>query len=108
MGDHIRSSTLWWIDNYDESKPNPGSRVTWRYMKEYRERKWKNIKEWDDQDMSRRLDSRDARPEQIQDYEKIVVLIGSDMVVLHPNLDVKNWSGMSGRLSNSQEQNGKE
>ena len=38
--------------------------------------------------MDRKLSSKDARPEQIQEYEKRMVIIGSDVVQLYPNLEV--------------------
>ena len=44
---------------------------------------------WDGQDFDRILDSKEALPEQIQNYEeKKMVLIGSDVVSLNPNLEV--------------------
>ena len=38
--------------------------------------------------MDRKLSSKDALPEQIQEYEKRMVIIGSDLVQLYPNLEV--------------------
>ena len=64
-------------------------RVTSRFMKRHREEAWKKIHQWEDNDMKRTIRSQEARPEQIQDFEKPMVIIGSDVVALYPNLEIK-------------------
>ena len=39
--------------------------------------------------MERELDSQDALPEMIQDYEQRMVIIGTDVVSLYPNMEVE-------------------
>ena len=64
-------------------------RVTWRFMREYRRRKWEKMNYWKEGDLDRKLDSTEARPEQLQNFEKKMILIGSDVVALYPNLDIR-------------------
>ena len=64
-------------------------RVSSRYMKEYRRRKWEKIHGWREEDLDRKIDSLEARPEQLQNFEEKMVIIGSDVVALYPNLDIR-------------------
>ena len=59
------------------------SRTLVNFLKGLRSKKWEKKVGWDEQDMDRKLSSKDALPEQIQEY-----IIGSDMVQLYPNLEV--------------------
>ena len=65
------------------------SRTTVNILKELRYRKWKDKMKWDNGDIDRILDSRDALPELLQDYERRMVIIGSDVVSSYPNLEVE-------------------
>ena len=65
------------------------TKVSARYMKEYRKEKWKKINNWEEDDLDRKVDSLEARPEQLQDFEKKMVIIGSDVIALYPNLDIR-------------------
>ena len=38
--------------------------------------------------MFRVLDSKDALPEMLQDYEDKMVIVGSDVISLYPNLEI--------------------
>ena len=74
----------------DEGRSQEPTRVTSRYMEEYRRRwKWTKMNDWDDRDEDRMIEISQARPEQIQDYSKKMVLIGTDVVSLYPNLDIE-------------------
>ena len=59
------------------------------FLKGLRRRKWERAQRWDNEELDRVLDSKDALPEQIQDYEREMVIIGSDVVSLYPNLEVE-------------------
>ena len=43
---------------------------------------------WDESNLDMIIDSKEALPEQLQDYESKMVIIGSDVVSLYPNLEV--------------------
>ena len=44
---------------------------------------------WDDDDLDRVLDSRDALPEMTQEYEEPMVIVGTDVISLYPNMEVE-------------------
>ena len=76
------------VKGYASRVDQMGKKVTKTFMKNTRIQEWKRIMEWDDNDMERILDCEDALPELIQDYEHPVVLVGSDVVSLYPNLEI--------------------
>ena len=63
-------------------------RVPYGYLKGLRERKWREAYGWDGGDLDRKIRSTEALPEHLQDFEKNMVLIGSDVISLYPNLEV--------------------
>ena len=66
-----------------------GDRVvaTMNFVKIRRRLEWEKLVDWDDEDLDRKLDSRDALQEDLQDYSIPLVIIGSDVISLYPNLD---------------------
>ena len=64
-------------------------RITVKYMKEKRRKKWERNFSWLEEDLDRLIDSRDANPEDLQDFSLPMVLIGSDVTSLYPSLDAK-------------------
>ena len=58
-------------------------------MKSLRMKTWEETNGWEgNPEIDRILDSERALPEQIQDFETQMVLIGSDVISLYPNLVV--------------------
>ena len=47
--------------------------------------KWETKYSWKEDDIERQLNSKDALPEMIQDYEVPMVIIGSDVANLYPS-----------------------
>ena len=43
---------------------------------------------WDEDDLDRVIDSKEALPEMIQDYETQMVVVGTDVISLYPNMEV--------------------
>ena len=64
------------------------TQVSVNFLKGLRRKNWEEYVGWDNKDFDRILDSKEALPEQIQNYEEKMVLIGSDVVSLYPNLEV--------------------
>ena len=76
------------MDKGEESEKPGTRRVSARYLKGLRQKKWEEHQGWKKDDLDRILESQEALPEQIQDYESPMVLIGSDVESLYPNLEV--------------------
>ena len=75
--------------------PSPGKiRTTSTYVKLNRRKLWENEVGWNPDDMERIYSSKDMLVEDCQDYESPMVLIGSDVVSLYPNLDVARASAL--------------
>ena len=68
-------------------------RVTSDVLKGLRDRKWKHSKGWDERDLDRKFYSYEVLPELLQDFETEMVLVGSDVVSLYPNLEVEKVVG---------------
>jgi hypothetical protein len=71
--------------------PNPNTarkkcRVTIKFMKQRRRRKWERDYSWLENDLERLISSQEANPEDLQDYSLPMVIIGSDVEALYPNL----------------------
>ena len=64
-------------------------RVTRRCMVERRRNRWKKRMCWEDGDRNRLIDIKEANPEDVQDFSVPMVLIGSDVAALYPNLDAE-------------------
>jgi hypothetical protein len=62
-------------------------KITVKYMKEKRRKKWEKDFSWLEEDLDRPIESREANPEDIQDFSLPIVLIGSDVTSLYPSLD---------------------
>ena len=71
----------------DEKNDSPKIRVTRNYMKKVREEAWKSSMEWND-DPDRMVCSREVTPERLQDYETKMVIVGTDVISLYPNLEI--------------------
>ena len=65
----------------------PNIRCTHRYIRTMRRLEWEENMEWDE-DPDRILDSTEVLEEDLQDYSVPMVVVGSDVVSLYPNLDV--------------------
>ena len=74
-------------------EPSPGKiRTTAKYVKLLRRREWEHVVGWDDNDLDRKYSSKEMLQEDCQDYTTPMVLVGSDVVSLYPNLDVSRVS----------------
>ena len=62
--------------------------VTVNYMKKLRRRRWERSVGWDPKDTKRIFSSTEVLPEDLQDFQSPMALIGYDVVSLYPNLDV--------------------
>ena len=67
-------------------------RTTCRFLRLHRRAKWEAKMGWDNMDKSRTISSQEANPEDLQDYSSPLVIIGSDVVSLYPNLKVREIS----------------
>ena len=75
----------------DELKGTGGKRVTTGYLKGLRHQKWEDKMGWGHTvDLDTQLDSKEALPEMLQNYEEKMVLIGGDVVSLYPNLEIES------------------
>ena len=63
------------------------TRVTARWLKQYRRVRWEEDMLWDPLDEERTLTSTEVLPEDLQDYQSPMVVMGFDVVSLYPNLD---------------------
>ena len=69
--------------------PEPGKiRTTSTYVKLRRRLDWEQNVGWNKEDQDRVFSSKDMLQEDCQDYSVPMVMIGSDVVSLYPNLDV--------------------
>ena len=64
------------------------TRVTARWIKKLRRTKWEEDNNWDPRDGMRTLRSSEVLPEDLQDYQVPMVVMGMDVVSLYPNLDI--------------------
>ena len=83
------------VDRSDEADPEVGGggrvvvrKCTYDYMRTLRRLRWEEEMDWDIEDEGRVVDSTEVLPEDLQDYTVPMVIIGSDVVSLYPNLDV--------------------
>ena len=67
-------------------------RTTIRFMKLHRRAKWEAGKRWDPNHESRIIRSKDVHPEDLQDFMSPMVLVGTDVESLSPNLKVEEVS----------------
>ena len=67
--------------------PGQKMKITVKYMKERRRRKWERDFKWLEKDLDRLIESTEANPEDLQDFSLPMVLIGSDVASLYPSLD---------------------
>ena len=64
-------------------------RITIKYMKEKRTKRWEREFAWMEDDLDRLIDSCNANPEDLQDFSLPMVLVGSDVASLYPSLDTE-------------------
>ena len=64
------------------------TRVTAKWMKKFRRTRWEQNMGWDPLDEGRRLRSTEVLPEDLQDYQVPMVILGFDVESLYPNLDI--------------------
>ena len=62
-------------------------KITIKFMKEKRRRKWERDFQWLESDLDRLIDSVEANPEDLHNFSLPMVLIGSDVASLYPSLD---------------------
>ena len=65
-----------------------GGRVTSSFLKGLRRQKWEEKLQWSKGTQSRMFNSQEVLPEMLQNYEVKMVIIGSDVVSLYPNLEI--------------------
>ena len=58
-------------------------------MKKLRRLQWERNTDWEEEDQERIIMSTESLEEDLQDYEVPMVVVGSDVVSLYPNLDVE-------------------
>ena len=64
-------------------------RVTARWLKRLRRTKWEELNNWDPTDEGRTWSSTEVLPEDLQNYQVPMVIMGFDVVSLYPNLDIE-------------------
>ena len=74
--------------NGGEDTPKYETRCSYKYIQTLRRLDWEKSVEWEE-DEDRILDSTEVLEEDLQDYSVPMVVIGSDVVNLYPNLDVE-------------------
>ena len=65
------------------------TRTTVNFLRKYRREKWEERMKWVEDDIDRKIDSKDALPEDLQARSSPMVVVGSDVVSLFPSLDVE-------------------
>ena len=65
------------------------NRVTSNFMRMKRRLQWEIEHDWEEEDLERKIESTEALEEDLQDFEKPMVIIGGDVVSLYPNLDIQ-------------------
>ena len=75
----------------DKESTSQGGKIrcTHGYMKKLRRLQWERDTDWDEEDQERIVMSTESLEEDLQDYEVPMVVVGSDVVSLYPNLDVE-------------------
>ena len=85
-----------------DKEPNDGreehtkKRTSVRFLKGLHRRKWEENLKWEDSDLDRKIDSREALPEQLHDYESNMVLIGSGVKSPKPRGGADSQEGQGG------------
>ena len=64
-------------------------KVTAWWLKCLRRTDWEKRMKWDFRDGERIITSEEALPEDLQDYQVPMIILGSDVVSLYPNLDIR-------------------
>ena len=64
-------------------------KTTARFLKLHRRAKWEKKMGWDPNDKSRIINSKEVNPEDLQDFTSPMVLVGTDVESLYPNLKVE-------------------
>ena len=72
----------------DDKEVSGMIRTTWKFLKDLRYKEWKKVNNWDEDDLDRVIDSKEALPGMIQDYETQMVVVGTDVISLYPNIEV--------------------
>ena len=65
------------------------SRVSAKWLKYMRRTEWEKEHNWDPRDTERTWLSTEVLPEDLQDYQRPMVVLGMDVVSLYPNLDIE-------------------
>ena len=63
-------------------------RTTARFLRTLRRLKWEEDNDWDEEDWDRIVDSNEVNVEDLQDFEREMVIVGYDIVSLYPNSDI--------------------
>ena len=79
-------------DQNESMKLEETTRTTIRFMKLHRRAKWEARMGWDPNDKSRIISSKDVNPEDLQDFMTPMILVGTDVESLYPNLKVAEVS----------------
>lgn len=64
------------------------TKVTSWWLRMLRRSQWETRMKWDARDEDRTITSTEALPEDLQDYQVPMVVMGTDVVALYPNLDI--------------------
>ena len=74
--------------DYEKEASLEGTRCTYTYMRTLRRLKWEREMDWDMEDEDRLLESTEVLEEDLQDFSVPMVIVGSAVVSLYPNLVV--------------------
>ena len=73
-------------------------KVTINFMRTRRRVQWEIENDWDEEDIDRKIDSTESLKEDFQDFSKPMVIVGSDVISLYPNLDTDKIAENMGEI----------
>ena len=86
----VRSEDYNWDVHVRKLVLQPGVvRITSQWMRISRGLKWEIQLDWQEEDLERRLDSREVLEEVLQDYTKQKAIVRTHVVSLYPSLNVE-------------------
>ena len=67
-------------------------------MRTRRRVQWEIENDWDEEDIDRKIESTESLEEDFQDFSKPMVIVGSDVISLYPNLDTDKIAENMGEI----------
>ena len=77
------------VEIHDEAASMDGMRCTNDYVRTLRRLEWEKSMDWSADDEDRMVCSTEVLPEDLQNYSVPMVIVGSDVISLYPNLKVE-------------------